>query len=70
MKDETTERVLRSQADELEKKLLGISASDQERITTIVEELFAQPDFECAGITHQEFARPILEACQEITGAG
>ncbi len=56
--------------DELEKKLLGISASDQERITTIVEELFAQPDFECAGITHQEFARPILEACQEITGAG
>ena len=52
--------------DELEQKFLGISASDQEKITAIVEELFAQPDFECAGITPQEFARPILEACQEI----
>jgi lipoate-protein ligase A len=54
--------------DELEQKLLGISAADQEGIAAIVEELFAQPDFECAGITPQEFVKPILEACQEILG--
>ena len=54
--------------DKLEQKLLGISASDQDRVVAIVDELFKQPGFECAGITPQEFARPMLEACQEVLG--
>jgi lipoate-protein ligase A len=53
--------------DELEQRLIGVSASDKEKIAAIVEELFARPDFECAGITAEEFSNPILEACREIT---
>lgn len=56
--------------DEFEKRLIGISASDRERVEKIVEDLFAQPDFECTGITPHEFAIPILDACREVINGG
>jgi len=55
--------------DGLEKALIGISAIDLKMIESTVNDLFARPDFECAGINDREFAMPILEACKEIASS-
>jgi len=56
--------------DDLEQRLMGVSALNREEILGIVEDLFNRPDFECTGIAPNEFAKPILEACGEVTEAG